>query len=65
MTSQLCHSFQASQAVHGADDVTAGNCLSQVNSIGVCGPQVDPTTTGRTAKAGKLIQQSLISVQAQ
>ena len=36
MTAQLCHNFQASQAVHGADDVT-----SQVNSVGVCGPQVD------------------------
>ena len=41
MTSQLCHNVQASQAVHGSDNITTPNCCSQANSISVCGPQVD------------------------
>ena len=41
MTSQLRHFFQASQAVHGADDVTTPPFKSQVHSLRVCGPQVD------------------------
>ena len=35
MTSQLCNSFQASQAAHGADDVTNTNFKSRVDAIGV------------------------------
>ena len=38
MTSQLCHNFQASQAVHRADDFTSPNFYGQVNSLSVCGP---------------------------
>ena len=38
MTSQLCHHFQASQAVHGADDITT---LHFYNSLIIFGPQVD------------------------
>ena len=41
MTSQLCHNFQAIQAVHGADDVTSPHFKSLVNSLSVCVPQVD------------------------
>ena len=40
MTSQLRRFFQASQAVHGADDITTLPIQTQVNSRGVCGPQV-------------------------
>ena len=39
--SQLRQNFQASQAVHGANDVMPQHFESQVNSIRVCGPQVD------------------------
>ena len=35
MTSQLRHNFLASQAVHGADDVTTLHFKSQVNYVGV------------------------------
>ena len=41
MTSQLRHNFQASQAVHEAVDITALHFQTQVNSLSVCGPQVD------------------------
>ena len=41
MTSQLRQIFQASQAVHGADDVTTPSFQSQVNSMSICGPQID------------------------
>ena len=37
MTSQLRHYFQACQA----DDITSLHFKSQVNSLSVCGPQVD------------------------
>ena len=39
-TSQLCHNFQAIQAVHGADDITTPNFYSQVDSLGICGIEV-------------------------
>ena len=41
MTSQLGHNFQASQAEHGADDIHIPQFKSQVNSLSICGPQVD------------------------
>ena len=41
MTSQLCQIFQASQAVHGADDIMPPRFLCQVNSLSIYGPQVD------------------------
>ena len=41
MTSKLCHNFKASQAVHGADDITIPHFQSQVNSLSICGPLVD------------------------
>ena len=41
MTPQLCHNFQASQAVHWADDITTPNFEILVNSMSTCGPQVD------------------------
>ena len=40
MTSQLRHNFAASQAVHGADDITAPHFYSQVNSLSFCGFKV-------------------------
>ena len=40
MTLQLSRNFHASQAVHGADDVTTLHFKSQVNALSVCGPQV-------------------------
>ena len=38
MTSQHRHNynFQASQAVHGADDITIPHVYSQVNSLCIC-----------------------------
>ena len=42
MTSQLCHYFQATQAVHGADGIINLHFQSQVISLSVCGLQVDP-----------------------
>ena len=39
MTSQLCHNFQTSQAVHGADDITTLYFKSQVYSISICHSQ--------------------------
>ena len=45
MTSQLCHVFQASQAVHVADDITTPPFKTQFNSLRVCGPQVDTLFT--------------------
>ena len=41
MTSQLCHNFQASQAVHWADYIRTPNFEILVNSMSTCGPQVD------------------------
>ena len=41
MTSQLRHNFQASQAVHGAEDIKAPHIYSQVNSLSICAPQVE------------------------
>ena len=41
MISQICHNFQASQGVHGADDVKNLSFQSQVNSMSTSGPQVD------------------------
>ena len=41
MTSQLRRYFQVSQAVRGADDIATLHFQSQVNSLSVCGPQVD------------------------
>ena len=41
MTSQLGLNFQASQAVHGADDNKIPQFKSQVNYLSFCGPQVD------------------------
>ena len=41
MTSQLCHYFQATQAVHGADGIINLHLQSQVISLSVCGLQVD------------------------
>ena len=38
MKSQLCHN---SRGVHRADDVTTPNFKTQVNSVSICGPQVD------------------------
>ena len=46
MTSQLCHCFQTSQAVHGADDITTPNFQIEVNSLSICGPQVDTLIYG-------------------
>ena len=40
MTSQLCRNFHASQAVHGADDITTPNFKSQVSSMSLCSPQI-------------------------
>ena len=40
MASQLCHNFQASQTVLGADDDTIPNFSSPINSISICGPQL-------------------------
>ena len=40
MTSQLRHNFAVSQAVHGADDITAPHFYSQVNSLSVCDPKL-------------------------
>ena len=51
-TSQLCPNFQASQAVHGVDDIAIPYFSSQVHSTCVCGPQVDTllfTTAGSGA----------------
>ena len=45
MTSQLHHNFQASQVMHGADDVITAHFKSQVNSLGVCGPKLILSTT--------------------
>ena len=50
MTSQLRHFFQAIQAVHVADDITTPQFLSQVNSLRVCGTQVDTLKVGRSAQ---------------
>ena len=41
MTSQLRQNFQASQAAHGAIDITTLHLYSQVNSLSVGGPQVN------------------------
>ena len=41
MTPQLHQNCQTSQAMDGADDITTPRFLSQVNSLSVCGPQVD------------------------
>ena len=41
MTSQLHRNLLASQAVHGADDITTPIFLSQVNDMSICCPQVD------------------------
>ena len=41
MTSQLRHKFQASQALHTADYISTPHFLSLVNSLSICGPQVD------------------------
>ena len=41
MTSQLNHNFQVSQAVRGADDISNTRFKRQINSISICGPQVD------------------------
>ena len=49
MTSQLRHNFQASQAVHGADDIMTPR-FSQVNSLSICGPQVLFTAEGWSAQ---------------
>ena len=50
MTSRLRHFFQASQAVHVADDITTPQFLSQVNSLRVCGTQVDTLKVDRSAQ---------------
>ena len=39
-TSQLRHNFQASQAVHKADDIRTLNFQSQFNSMRACGPKL-------------------------
>ena len=59
MTSQPGHFFQASQTVHGADDVTTLPFLSQVNSLSVCGPQVDILIFLERAEVPDLIQLTL------
>ena len=41
MTSQFRQDFQTSQAVLVADDITTQYFKSQVNSLSICGPQVD------------------------
>ena len=41
VTSQLRHNNQASQVLHGADDITTLNFYNQVNSMSIVGPQVD------------------------
>ena len=40
MTSLFRHYFQASQAVHEADEVTTPHFQSQVNSLSICGPKL-------------------------
>ena len=37
MTSRLCQYFQASQAVHGGDNIMTQHFLNQVNSLRACG----------------------------
>ena len=46
MASQIRHIFQANQAAHGADDVTALLFESQVNSLSICSPQADTLSLG-------------------
>ena len=41
MTSQLRQNFQASQAVHRADDIATPHFWIQVNSLSVSAPRAD------------------------
>ena len=41
MTSKLCHYFEPSRVVHGADEITTPHFYSQVSFLSICGPQVD------------------------
>ena len=54
MTSLLY--FQATQAVHGADDITILHFQTQVNYLSVCGPQVDTLFFVKQAGLPNLIQ---------
>ena len=55
MTSQLRQNFQASQAAHGAIDITTLHLYSQVNSLSVGGPQVITLFLLQMAKVPNLI----------
>ena len=54
MTTQLRYNFQASPAVHGADDITAPHLWSQVNAVNMCGPRVDTLIDNRRLECPNL-----------
>ena len=57
LTSQLHKNYQASQAEHGADDVTTPHFYSQVNLLSICGPQVDALIYSRGLECPTLFNQ--------